>query len=112
VVLERGSLNLLSTIEKLLERKNSGSGLEKEIIALGDPPRWPGYTLHAQKVGSCYGDSYTFYFFTFYIGARGSVVVKALCYKPEGRGFETRLGAFLNLPNPSGRTRPWGLLNL
>jgi hypothetical protein len=24
------------------------------------------------------------------IGARGSVVVKAICYKPEGRGFETR----------------------
>jgi hypothetical protein len=24
------------------------------------------------------------------IGARGSVVVKALCYKPESRGFETR----------------------
>jgi hypothetical protein len=24
------------------------------------------------------------------IRARGSVVVKALCYKPEGRGFETR----------------------
>jgi hypothetical protein len=23
-------------------------------------------------------------------GARGSVVVKALCYKPEGPGFETR----------------------
>jgi hypothetical protein len=23
-------------------------------------------------------------------GARGSVVVKALCYKPEGRGFDTR----------------------
>jgi hypothetical protein len=23
-------------------------------------------------------------------GARGSVVVKALCYKPEGCGFETR----------------------
>jgi hypothetical protein len=22
-------------------------------------------------------------------GARGSVVVKALCYKPEGRGFDT-----------------------
>jgi hypothetical protein len=26
------------------------------------------------------------------MGARGSVVVKALCYKPEGRGFETRWG--------------------
>jgi hypothetical protein len=25
-------------------------------------------------------------------GARGSIVVKALCYKPEGRGFETRWG--------------------
>jgi hypothetical protein len=24
------------------------------------------------------------------VGARGSVVVKALCYKPEGRGFESR----------------------
>jgi hypothetical protein len=24
------------------------------------------------------------------IGARGSAVVKALCYKPEGRGFHTR----------------------
>jgi hypothetical protein len=38
--------------------------------------------------------------------ARGSVVVKALCYKPEGRGFDTRWGEFLNLPNPSGRTSP------
>jgi hypothetical protein len=25
-----------------------------------------------------------------HIGACGSVVVKALCYKPEGRGFDTR----------------------
>jgi hypothetical protein len=41
-------------------------------------------------------------------GARGSVVVKALRYKPEGRGFDTRWGEFLNLPNPSGLTRPWG----
>jgi hypothetical protein len=47
-------------------------------------------------------------------GTRGSVVVKALCCKPEGRGFETRLGECIsfNLPNPSGRTRPWGLLSL
>jgi hypothetical protein len=26
----------------------------------------------------------------FHKGARGSVVVKALCYKPEGREFDTR----------------------
>jgi hypothetical protein len=41
-----------------------------------------------------------------------AVVVKALCYKPEGRGFDTRSDEFLNLPNPSGRPRPWGLLSL
>jgi hypothetical protein len=41
-----------------------------------------------------------------------SLVVKALCYKPEGRGFDTRRGEFLNVPNPSGRTRPRSLLSL
>jgi hypothetical protein len=44
--------------------------------------------------------------------ARGSLMVKALSFKPEGRGFETRWGEILNLPNPSGRTGPWGLLIL
>jgi hypothetical protein len=34
----------------------------------------------------------------------GSLVVKALDYKPEGRGFEIRWGEILNLPNPSSRT--------
>jgi hypothetical protein len=29
-------------------------------------------------------------YYRFVLGARGNVVVKALCYKPEGRGFETR----------------------
>jgi hypothetical protein len=37
-----------------------------------------------------------------------SALVKTLCYKPEGRGFDSRWGEFLNLPSPSGRTRPWG----
>jgi hypothetical protein len=41
-------------------------------------------------------------------GTRGSLVVKALGCKPEGRRFETRWGEMFNLPNPSGRTRPWG----
>jgi hypothetical protein len=35
-----------------------------------------------------------------------------LPYKPEGRGFDSLWGEFLNLPNLSGRTRPWGLLIL
>jgi hypothetical protein len=45
-------------------------------------------------------------------GARGSLVVKALGYKPGGRGFETHRGEILNSPDPSGRTRPWGSLSL
>jgi hypothetical protein len=42
----------------------------------------------------------------------GSLMVKALGCKPGGPGFETRWGEILNLPNPSCRTRPWGLFNL
>jgi hypothetical protein len=39
-------------------------------------------------------------------GTRVSLVVKALGYKPEGREFEPRWDEIVNLPNPSGRTRP------
>jgi hypothetical protein len=35
VGLERGPLSLVSTIEELLERKRSGSGLENENTAVG-----------------------------------------------------------------------------
>jgi hypothetical protein len=35
VGLKRGPLSLVSTIEELLERKSSGSGLEAENMALG-----------------------------------------------------------------------------
>jgi hypothetical protein len=45
-------------------------------------------------------------------GARGSLVVKVLGYKTEGRGFKTLWGEILNLPNSSGRIRPRGLLSL
>jgi hypothetical protein len=52
--------------------------------------------------------------YTVNIGAHSSVVVKALCYKPEGHGFETWWSEwiFFNLPHPSGRNRPWSLLSL
>jgi hypothetical protein len=39
-------------------------------------------------------------------------VVNTLGCKPECRGFETRRGEILNLPNTSGRTSPWCLLRL
>jgi hypothetical protein len=61
---------------------------------------------------TCYGDNFIFFTFLIVTGTRGSVVVKALCYKPEGRGFDTRRCDFLNLPNPFGHTKPWGLLSL
>jgi hypothetical protein len=42
-----------------------------------------------------YGDILDLWLKEYYVdtrggGARGSIVVKALCYKPEGRVFETR----------------------
>jgi hypothetical protein len=40
-----------------------------------------------------------------------SLVVKALDYKLEGRGYETWGGEILKLPNSSGRTRRWVSLN-
>jgi hypothetical protein len=50
VGLERGPLSLVSTIEELLGRKNSGSGLESQEYGRGDPSRWPRGTLFPQKL--------------------------------------------------------------
>jgi hypothetical protein len=44
--------------------------------------------------------------------AHSSVVVKALCYKLKGHGFETWWGEFLNLPSLSGHIRLRGTLGL
>jgi hypothetical protein len=46
-------------------------------------------------------------------GARGSLVVEALCYKSEGaRSRPDEVNDIFNLPNSFSRSRPWGLLNL
>jgi hypothetical protein len=50
VGLERGPLSLVSTIEELLGRKISFSGLESRDYALRDPSRWPRGTLYPQKL--------------------------------------------------------------
>jgi hypothetical protein len=50
VGLERGPLSLVSTIEGLLERKSSGSGLESREHGRRDPSRWPRGTLYPQKL--------------------------------------------------------------
>jgi hypothetical protein len=50
VSLERGPLNPVSTIEELLERKSSGSGLESREYGRRDPSRWPRGTLYSQTL--------------------------------------------------------------
>jgi hypothetical protein len=50
VGLERGPLSHMSTIEKLLGRNNSGSGLESREYGRRDPSRWQRDTLHPQKL--------------------------------------------------------------
>jgi hypothetical protein len=46
----------VSTIVELLERKSSGSGLEIEITAVGDPLRWLRDTLLSAKVTTNFAD--------------------------------------------------------
>jgi hypothetical protein len=50
VGLERGPLSLVTTIEELLERKSSGSGLENRDCGRRDPSRLPRGTLYPQKL--------------------------------------------------------------
>jgi hypothetical protein len=50
VDLERGSLSLVSTIEELLGRNTSGSGLESREYGRRDPSRWRIGTLYPQRL--------------------------------------------------------------
>jgi hypothetical protein len=57
VGLERGPLSLVSTIEELLERKNSGSGLENRVYGRKD--RHANHvTPSIQKVGTNFVDKW------------------------------------------------------
>jgi hypothetical protein len=50
VSLERGPLRLVSTIDELLGRNSSSSGLEYQEYSRGDLLRWPRDTLYPQKL--------------------------------------------------------------
>jgi hypothetical protein len=50
VGLKRGPLSPVSTIEGLLERKSSASGLENREYGRRDPSRWPRGTLYPKKL--------------------------------------------------------------
>jgi hypothetical protein len=56
VDLERGPLSLVDTIEELLDRKSSGSGLEIREHGRKDPSHWPCDTLRLQKVGAIFAN--------------------------------------------------------
>jgi hypothetical protein len=57
VGLEWGPLSLVSKIEELFERKNSGYGLESQEYCRRDPSRWPRGTNFADKRRSLGGFS-------------------------------------------------------
>jgi hypothetical protein len=50
VGLERGSLNLVNTIEELLERKSSGSGKDNRYYGRRDTLRCPRDSLYLEKL--------------------------------------------------------------
>jgi hypothetical protein len=50
VGLERGPLSFAITIEEILGRKSSGSGLENQECGRRDPSRLPRGTLYPQKL--------------------------------------------------------------
>jgi hypothetical protein len=56
VDLEWGPLSLVSTIEELLERKSSGSGLDNRDYGRGDPPRLLCDTPLSARVGTNLAD--------------------------------------------------------
>jgi hypothetical protein len=56
VVLERGLLSLVSTIEELLGRKISGSGLESREYGRRDSSRRPLSTSLSGKVGTSFAN--------------------------------------------------------
>jgi hypothetical protein len=49
VGLERGPLDVVSTVEELLKRESSASGLENRDYDRRDPPRWQRNTVYPQK---------------------------------------------------------------
>jgi hypothetical protein len=53
VGLERDPFSLVSPIKELLERISSGSGLETEITAIEDPPRYPQKLALTSPTSGC-----------------------------------------------------------
>jgi hypothetical protein len=92
---KRGPFSLVSTIEELLERRSSGSGLETREYGRRDLSRWPRYTLYPQKVGTNFADK----------GGRsfGIVLSRAHAAKRERERESNRVGSVERWLVSSGR---------
>jgi hypothetical protein len=77
---------------------------KQELPTLTSPKSHPSTCYSMQPTRHDISLSYTL---LHNLGAHCSILVKALCYKQENRGFEARWDEFLNLPNLCGRIRPW-----
>jgi hypothetical protein len=104
VVLERCPLSLVSTIDELLERKMSGSGLEIREYGCRDPSRWPRGTLYPQKLALSGGRSVgivhsrtqaTEFSFSFYsqialniLVAHSNLHTRSVSYEPTCNRFD------------------------
>jgi hypothetical protein len=80
VGLERGPFILVSTTEKILERRSRGSGLESREYGHSDPSRWPSGTLNSQKLSLTSLTS----------GCRSVVIVRSLTQATEFSFFRCR----------------------
>jgi hypothetical protein len=56
VGLERGPLSLVNAIEEQLERRSSGSGLDRREYGRRDPLRLPRNTLYLKQVATNFAD--------------------------------------------------------
>jgi hypothetical protein len=56
--MDMGPLSLVNTIEELLERKSSGSGLEIREYGRRDPSRWPRGIHYLLKLALTFADKH------------------------------------------------------
>jgi hypothetical protein len=81
VDLERGPLSLVNTIEELLGRKNSGSGLETREYGRRNPSRWSRGNLSPQKLALNFADKRSLGRYSSFVDSGHRVCLFCLLFK-------------------------------